>query len=127
MGNLFHTKQDPPLPTAYWLALSSTEPHSDGTGVTEPAVEGTGYSRVQITNLSEPDQGVITNTAPISFEESLDEWGIMTYYAVYDMQTDGHLLFFGALNVSRHVEPNTIITVKTGELTLSLEPPAADG
>ena len=125
MGNLFHTKESPALPTAYYSGLSATAPTTDGGCSGEPVREGTGYSRVKLDSLSEPVNGVIKNTAPVSFNESLTSWGTMLYYIVYDAETEGNLLFFGNLSISRNVEPNTIITIKTGELSIALEPPAA--
>ena len=125
MGNLFHTKQDPALPEKYYIGLSAAEPTVDGGCTGEPSIEGTGYMRVELDSLSVPEAGVIKNTAPISFNESLTSWGTMLYYIVYDAQIDGNLLFFGNLSISRNVEPNTIITIKTGELSIALEPPAA--
>lgn len=126
MGNLFHTKETPPLPAEYYIGLSATAPTTDGGCTGEPTTAGTGYSRVKLESLSEPEKGVIKNEAPISFNESLTSWGTMLYYIVYDAKTDGNLLFFGNLSISRNVEPNTIITIKTGELTIALEPPAAE-
>lgn len=126
MGNLFHTKETPPLPAEYYIGLSATAPTTDGGCTGEPTTAGTGYSRVKLESLSEPEKGVIKNEAPISFNESLTSWGTMLYYIVYDAETDGNLLFFGNLSISRNVEPNTIITIKTGELTIALEPPAAE-
>ena len=60
MGNLFKTKETPALPTEYYIGLSSTQPAVGGTGVTEP-LSNSGYHRVILENLSEPDDGVITN------------------------------------------------------------------
>lgn len=127
MGNLFHTKEEPSLPANYYIGLSATAPTTDGGCSGEPTTAGTGYSRVKLESLSQPENGVIKNEAPISFNESLTSWGTMLYYIVYDAMTDGNLLFFGNLSISRNVEPNTIITIKTGELSIALEPPAAEG
>lgn len=127
MGNLFHTKEEPSLPANYYIGLSATAPTTGGGCDGEPTTAGTGYARVRLESLSQPDKGVIKNEAPISFNESLTSWGTMLYYIVYDAETEGNLLFFGNLSISRNVEPNTIITIKTGELTIALEPPTAEG
>jgi len=124
MGNLFKTKTSPALPTAYYIGLSSTTPTVAG-ACTEPSTIGTGYARVQLSNLSEPTNGVITNSAAVSFPESKTDWGTMTHYAVFDAATGGNLLFYNNLSISRKVEPNTVITIKANQLKVSLEPPAA--
>ncbi len=120
MGNVFHTKTTPALPANYYIGLSSSEPTVAGVNSGEPSTSGTGYKRVLLSGLSAPTAGVIKNTAPISFEESVTNWGVMKYYTVYDAATGGNLLFFGPLSLSRSVEANTIITIKTGELTIEL-------
>lgn len=120
MGNIFHTQENPAIPAQYYIGLSTSEPSIDGTCTGEPSTNGTGYSRVLLSDLSTPTDGIIKNTAPIAFDESLTDWGVMLYYTVYDAQTGGNLLFYGDLSMSRSVEPNTIITIKTGELSIQL-------
>ena len=120
MGNVFHTKENPAIPTAYYLGLSSTAPTINGDGVKEPSVNGTGYSRVKLSNLSAPNSGAIVNSGAINFAESITDWGVMTHYVVYDAMSDGNLLFYGPLSLSRSVEPNTSIVIKSGELYIQL-------
>ena len=120
MGNVFHTKSSPAIPSNYYLGLTSSEPTISGVNTGEPSLNGTGYSRVLLSSLSAPEDGVITNTATISFDESITDWGVMKYYTVYDSETGGNLLFYGPLSLSRSVEPNTVITIRKGELTIQL-------
>lgn len=124
MGNLFRTKTTPAIPTTYYLGLSKTAPTISGTGVSEPSTSGTGYRRVSLASLSAPTNGTITNSAPVSFNESTSNWGTMTHYVVYDAVTGGNLLFYGTLSIPRTVEQDTVITVKAGELTITLSNPA---
>lgn len=118
MGNVFGTQTSPALPTEYYIGLSSSDP---GTAVGEPSTNGTGYARVSLKGkLSAPNAGSIVNEQALSFPESITNWGTMLYYVVYDAATGGNLLFYGQLSSSRTVEPNTIISIKTGELKLTL-------
>lgn len=123
MGNVFNTKKDPALPTEYFIGLSSTAPSVDGTGVSEPAASA-GYARVKLEVLSEPNAGVITNNAAISFEESTANWGTMTHFAIFDAADGGNLLMYDSLSTARNVEAATIVTIKAGSLTLTLSNPA---
>ena len=123
MGNLFKTKTTPALPSAYYIGLSTSEPTIEGLNTGEPSMSGTGYARVLLGDLSVPAAGTITNTAAVSFPESITDWGTMLYYVVYDSATGGNLLFYGALSISRNVEPNTVITIKSGELSITLRNP----
>jgi len=42
---------------------------------------------------------------------------------LYDSQTGGNLLMFGDLTIQRTVEQGTVITIKAGELVITLENP----
>lgn len=123
MGNVFGTKKSPALPTKFYLGLSSTTPTVEGTGVTEP-LSSANYERVEIDVLSEPTNGVITNTDSISFDESTANWGRMTHFVIFDAQEGGNLLIFDALSTPRNVEAATIVTIKKDSLTLSLVNPS---
>lgn len=119
MGNLFKTKEDPTLPDAFYIGLSSTQPSKDGQSVTEPK-KSAGYKRVKLESLSEPTDGVIKNNAAISFDESTANWGTMSYFVIYDQEENGNLLMYDALSTPRNVEPATIVTIKANSLTLTL-------
>ena len=123
-GNVFGSKKTPAVPEKYYLGLSSAAPALDGSGVVEPG-DGTGYARVELTSLSAPVNGVVTNNAAIDFAESTSEWGTMTHFVVYDALTGGNLLMYGELSASRRVEAATIMTIKLGSLNLSVVNPTA--
>lgn len=122
-GNLFGTKTTPPIPTKYYVGLSTTTPNLDGSGVTEPDSTGA-YKRIQLTSLSEPTNGTVTNTSSISFDESTSDWGIVTHYVIYDSATNGNLLMFGAFSKPRSIETSTVMTIKEGYLKLKALNPA---
>lgn len=122
MGNVFMTKLSPTLPKKVYLGLSSTAPQVDGTGVSEPLASA-GYQRVELTNLGEPVNGVVSNDDEIQFDESSASWGTITHFVLFDSPTDGNLLMFNQLFQSRSVETATIVMVKTGSLKLTLANP----
>lgn len=121
VGNLFGSKTTPPLPTEYYVGLSSTPPNVDGTGVTEPS-SSAGYARIKLTNLTEPVSGSVQNKNNISFNESTASWGTIPYYVVFDSAAvgDGNLLMFDDLDVSRSVESYTVLTFKAGNFVLNV-------
>lgn len=121
MGNIFATKTDVPLPTQYFIALSSTPMVKDGTGITEPSFTGTGYARVLLESLSTPTDGVVSNTADVRFPRSTTAWGKLEHYAIYDAATDGHCLMSGPLNKPRTVEDDNIIILEAGSIKLELK------
>ena len=123
MGNVFKTQTSPGLPDKVYLGLSSSAPSVDGSGVTEPLTSA-GYARVELNNLGAPANGVISNTAEISFPESSASWGTVTHFALFDAPTNGNLLMFNSLTQARSVEAATIVMVKTGSLKLTLANPS---
>lgn len=117
-GNVYGTKKTPAIPDQYYIGLSSTSPSADGLNVTEPATGG--YQRVQLTGLSEPTAGVVTNPTSISFPESTQSWGTVSYFVIFDAATEGNLLMYGELEEARTVEAATIMTLRANSLTLSV-------
>lgn len=123
-GNVFQSKKTPAIPSTYYIGLSTTSPSPSGTGANEPA-SSTGYARVELTSLSEPNSGVVTNESDINFNESLSSWGTITHFVIYDSPAvgSGNLLMYGALSTPRSVEAATIMTIKSGYLSLSVQNP----
>ena len=122
-GNLFRTETSPAIPTEYYIGLSTTEPTMSGANVSEPS-KSAGYSRVLLSGLSKPTNGVVTNTANINFEESTASGGTVTHFVIYDAEIDGNLLMYGSLSTPRVVEAATVMTIRQDYLRLSAQNPA---
>lgn len=122
-GNLFRTKTTPALPAEYFIGLSISEPTATGTNVGEPSA-ASGYSRVKLEDLSAPTNGIVTNNADISFDESTASWGTVTHFVIYDDLVGGNLLMYGALSTPRAVEANTVMVIRKNYLKLSVQNPA---
>lgn len=107
----------------FWLGISSTCPALSGVGVSEPT--GAGYSRVQITRFSAPDNGSVYNMNALEFPESTDTWFSSTNKAKYWILFDGsdaaaNVLAAGELNTPLIIETNTILSVDASELHVTL-------
>lgn len=124
-GNIFRSKEEPAIPAKYYLGLSTTAPDLDGQNVTEPATDA-GYARVELTTLSAPTDGLVTNQQAVNFEESTNNWGTVTHFVIFDAAeaNTGNLLMYGALTTPRTVETATIMTIKENYLKLSVQNPA---
>ena len=123
-GNVFRSKTTPAIPTSYYLGASTTAPTVAGNNVTEPASD-TGYTRVQLSALGTPTDGMVSNTASVEFPESTKSWGTLTHFVVYDAATGGNLLMFGSLPARRVVDAATIMMIPAGDLKLSVINPSA--
>lgn len=121
-GNVFRSKLTPSLPETLYVGLSSTQPAMDGTGFTEP--QDSAYQRIELTGMGEPENGAVVNTALLDFPESVEDWGVMTYFGVFDSGSGGNLLMYGELDPSRTVESVTVMAFKPGALKLSMQNPA---
>jgi hypothetical protein len=122
-GNVFRTKTTPPLPGELFLGMSSTRPNLNGTGVTEPS-SGVGYSRVKLTTLSAPVNGVVSNTGAVTFAESTGNWSTMRCFVVYDSLTGGNLLMYDEMLEPRSVEASTIVLVRENSAKFHIQNPA---
>lgn len=122
MGNVFGTDTSPAIPTNYYLGLSKTAPTLSGSNVTEPS--DSAYHRVSIKPaLSEPTNGIITNTTEVSLPESTVDWGTCTHFVIYDAQSGGNLLMYNTLDKSRTIQSETQMSFKVGGITLTLRNP----
>ncbi len=120
-GNTFGTQTTPALPTAFYLGLSTTTPNADGTGATEPTEVGNAYERIELDNLSAPNEGYVENESSVAFEESMSAWGTVTHYLVFDAATGGNLLMYEPLDEQRSVEARTVMLFKAGEIRFGIE------
>lgn len=121
-GNIFKTKTAPAIPTQYYIGLSTTTPNLNGSGVTEPSASA-GYSRVLLSNLSAPTNGLITNLSSISFNESTSQWGRITHYVIYDSKTGGNLLIYDELSPPQTIDAKNALYIKEGTLKLRTKNP----
>ena len=112
------------MPGTFHIALSTTIPEPDGTGVTEPS-PGTNYARSGISQLDfsnpQTSSGVTTtsNDIDITFNESISSWGTIQAFAAYDLASLGQMLFGGLLDQSKLIEANTIAVFSTSDLKMS--------
>lgn len=117
--NLWHTVGATALPEQYHLALSSTEPQEDGTGVTEPSVDS-GYTRVVMSGLTAAVDGAVKNGSMINWPKLNLDAGTASYWALYDAAEGGNLLMGNPLDGLKHLDAGTTISVEINGLTLNV-------
>lgn len=119
--NVWHTEGASALPSTYYLAMSTTEPQEDGSGVTEPS-QSSGYRRVAISALSAASNGEVRNTERLAWPKVISNEGVVGYWAIYDAaeRAGGNLLMGGALNESKHLESGTAMMIDANGLTLKV-------
>lgn len=110
------------VPSTLYMGLSTTTVGNDGSGATEPS--GNNYARVAITNnksnFAVAANGLLTNAAQFTFNESSASWGTITYIAFWDALTGGNIWYFEALSVPKTVQAQTTVLFSIGALTISM-------
>ena len=110
-------------PSNMYLGLSTSTISDAGTGITEPS--GNAYARVAIPNTTASwntaTTGSVSNKNILSFPEATGAWGTVTYSFVSDALTGGNILFYGTLNVEKEVTAGDTVTVKAGDLAITLD------
>ena len=104
-------------PVKVWVALYTTNPSKDDTGV---EVTGATYTREELT-LSSPVSGVSTNENLMQWNTATTAWGIVTHVTIHDSSVGGNLLYFTELDVPKNIEVGDQfqITINNLKLTLS--------
>lgn len=107
----------------FWLGLSSTLPNVDGSALSEPG--NISYRRVQITEFSDPENGVVRNTSELTFPTSEGAWFTSEAKAAYWVLFDGsgedaNILSAGKLETPLTIETKTTITVAANAFGLTL-------
>ena len=118
-NHLWHPGSACTVPTQYYLALSSTQPKNDGTGVKEPT-SASGYARIETTGLSQAQDGEVVNEAPLRFPRIDTAQGTIAYWALYDAKTGGNLLLGGALDAAKTLDAGTTIEFAAGDLHITI-------
>lgn len=103
-----------------WVALSTTEPQEDGTGVTEPS---DGYVRKSTAAADWEDAvgGAIQNANDITFAEASGSWGSITHFALYDAASGGNMLAYSILGAAKTISSGDTPKFAAGDLDITLD------
>jgi hypothetical protein len=108
------------------VALSSTNPTEDGSGITEPV--GDGYLRKKFlnnsTNWGAAVDGEKTNACAIIFAEASGAWGTMTHWAIYDtgvFKIYGEITDVSGNSSPQYVDNGDVVNFLPGALKITLD------
>ena len=105
--------------TTLYAGYSTTTPTKAGANVTEPA-GATGYARVDISANMARTGSEIDNTAEITFPAATGDQGTVTHAVIYDADTAGNMLWFGALTDSKVVSSGDTSRFPAGDFNLTM-------
>lgn len=104
-------------PENMYLALLTASSTEDTAG-TEVISES--YTRQAIT-FDTATEGVIKNSADITFDIATESWGIITSVAVFDAENAGNMLFYSDLGHPQTIDVDNQVVFKIGKLSITLD------
>lgn len=102
-------------PTAWYVALFTTDPTDAGTGT---EVSGTSYAREAVTFTVSGDTA--TNSAAVEFDAAGSNWGTITHIGIYDASTSGNMIAHAALTASKAIDTGDVFRIPSGDLDVTL-------
>ncbi len=105
-------------PTAWYLALFTSNPAEDASG-TEVSTSGTAYARQSVS--FSVSGNLATNSAAVEFPTATASFGTVTHIGVFDASTSGNLIAYSALTASKAIATGDVFRVPSGDLDITLD------
>ena len=105
-------------PTAWYLALFTSNPAEDASG-TEVSTSGTAYARQSATFTVSGNTA--SNSAAIEFPTATASFGTVSHVGVFDASTGGNLIAYSALDTSKAISTGDVFRVPSGDLDITLD------
>ena len=105
-------------PTAWYLALFTSNPAEDGSG-TEVSTSGTAYARQSATFTVSGNTA--SNSGAIEFPTATASYGTVSHVGIYTASTGGDLIAYAALSTSKNIDTGDVFRVPDGDLDVTLD------
>jgi hypothetical protein len=105
-------------PTAWYLALFTSNPAEDASG-TEVTTTGTAYARQSATFTVSGNTA--SNSGAIEFPTATASYGIVTHVGIYTAASGGDLIAYAALSTSKTIDTGDVFRVPDGDLDVTLD------
>ena len=116
--NYLFTTTSVTRPTAWYIALFTSNPAEDASG-TEVSTSGTAYARQSATFTVSGNEA--TNSAAIEFPTATASYGTVTHIGVYDASTGGNLIAYAALTTSKAIDTGDVLRLPANELDITMD------
>ena len=104
-------------PTAWYVALFTSDPTDTGSAGTE--LSGSAYARVAATFTVSGDTA--TNSGAVEFAAATGSWGTVTHIGIYDASSAGNILVHAALTSSKVIDTGDVFRIPAGDLDITLD------
>lgn len=105
-------------PTAWYLALYTSNPAEDNSG-TEVSTSGTAYARQSASFTVSGNSA--SNTSEIEFPTATASFGTVTHAAVFDASTGGNMIAYAALATSKTIDTGDVMRVPASDFDITLD------
>ena len=109
-------------PTSIHVALYTSNPGETNTGT---EVSGTNYARVEHNDwsaASNASPSIVSNSTSVDFPTpGSGGWGTVTHFALFDAATDGNMLGYGPLAVSKVINEGDSVSFAHAALQVTLD------
>lgn len=105
-------------PTAWYIALFTSNPAEDASG-TEVSASGTAYARQTV--AFSVSGNLATNSAAVEFPTATASFGTVTHIGVFTASTSGTLIAYSALSASKAISTGDVFRVPAGDLDITLD------
>ena len=105
-------------PTAWYVALFTSNPAEDASG-TEVSTSGTAYVRKTVSFTVSGN--LATNSAAVEFPTATASFGTVTHIGVFNASTSGDLIAYSALSASKAIATGDVFRIPAGDLDITLD------
>jgi hypothetical protein len=103
-------------PTAWYVALFTTNPAEDASGT---EVSGGGYARQSATFTVSGNTA--SNSGAIEYPTATAGYGTVSHVGVFDASSGGNLIAYAALTTSKTIETGDVLRIPAGDLDITLD------
>ena len=116
--NYVFTTSSVTRPTAWYLALFTSNPAEDASG-TEVSTSGTAYTRKAVTFTVSGNTA--SNSAEIEFPTATASFGTVTHVGVFDASSSGNLIAYAALSTSKTIDTGDVMRIPASDFDVTLD------
>jgi hypothetical protein len=116
--NYLFTTTSVTRPTAWYIALFTSNPAEDASG-TEVSTSGTAYARQSATFTVSGNEA--TNSAAIEFPTATASYGTVTHIGVFDAASAGNLIAYAALTTSKAIDTGDVLRLPANDLDITMD------
>ena len=116
--NYLFTTTSVTRPTAWYIALFTSNPAEDASG-TEVSTSGTAYARQSATFTVSGNEA--TNSGAIEFPTATASYGTVTHIGVFDAASAGNLIAYAALTTSKAIDTGDVLRLPANDLDITMD------